>query len=64
MEVFSQDECVRITGNSGPIYGAFLKYFCHVNVDLPSKQLIKQSHDKVRHHYDTPFTALIRLLFT
>ncbi len=22
------------------------------------------SHDKVRHHYDTPFIALIRLLFT
>ncbi len=39
-------------------------YFRRVNVDLPSKHPVKQSNDKVRHHYDTPFTALIRLLFT
>ncbi len=39
-------------------------YFRRVNVDLPSKQLVKQSNDKVRHHYDAPFMALIRLLFT
>ncbi len=42
-----------------PVYTFFV-----VNVDLPSKHPVKQSNDKVRHHYDAPFTALIRLLFT
>ncbi len=38
-----------------------LHIFRRVNVDLPSKHPVKQSNDKVRHHYDTLVTALIRL---
>ncbi len=54
----------QIMRSSRSLLHSSLHIFHRMNVDLPSKQSVKQSHNKVRHHYNTPFTALIRLLFT
>jgi len=33
--------------------------FLVANIDLPSKHLVKESHDNMLHHYDTTLTALV-----
>ncbi len=54
----------RIVRSSLLLLHSSLHIFRRVNVDLPSKHPVKLSNDKVRHHYDAPFTVLIRLLYT